>query len=46
MTGMTAVDVTTLIKNVVETIVVIVGLVMKLREQPRPGRTRRKNRRR
>ncbi len=43
MTGMTAADVSTVIKNVFEAIVVIVGLVMKLREQPHPGRTRRKS---
>ena len=43
MTGMTAVDVSALIKNVLETIVVIAGLVMRLREQPRPGQTRRKS---
>jgi hypothetical protein len=43
MTGMTAVDVSALIKNVLETFAIVAGLVMRLREQPHPGRTRRKS---
>jgi hypothetical protein len=43
MSGMTAVDVSTVVKNVLETIVAIVGLVVKLREQPHSGRTRRES---
>jgi hypothetical protein len=40
---MTAVDVSTLIKNVIETVVVVVGLIVKLRQRPRSGRTPRKS---
>ncbi len=43
MSGMTAVDVSTVVKNVLETVVAIVCLVAKLREQPRSGRTRPKS---
>jgi uncharacterized membrane-anchored protein len=46
MSGMTAGEVTTVIKNVVETLAVLVALVKQLLAQPPQARRRRRHRRR
>jgi hypothetical protein len=46
MKGITPVEVSTVIKNALEALAVVVALVKQLRGQPRQGKPRRKNRKR